>query len=305
MKKKRTATTLSLLFALNALVLCGCVIGSSVTDVHVYQDLNGNGKADPGEPGFANLRLGGGMPFPTDANGDSSYTALYESADDCKNQAQPSIVAPSGYKITQSDVPALDCGSISVFDFRQLARTVTFGLAPVAQASSPTATAAPSTPTAAPATATATAGIAAAPGIKVTITGVTPKAFTGPSQLISFMYKFTNTGNVDLPGPFTVNDLTADPSTVQCTQDPAVARLAVGQTISCASEYVTGATDVDAAKAGHPLYERVTVSTTFNSLTVQGQAETSLLYQALPTQAPQPTGTKPPPTKEVPATPTG
>ena len=68
----------------------------------------------------------------------------------------------------------------------------------------------------------------------------TPGTYSAIGATISYSYKLTNSGNVTLAGPFTVDD---DKATVTC---PADTSLAVGASITCTASYVVTQADLDA-----------------------------------------------------------
>ena len=68
----------------------------------------------------------------------------------------------------------------------------------------------------------------------------TPTSYDHVGQVISYSYLVTNTGNVTLPGQFTVSD---NKLTVTC---PATATLAPGASITCTASHTVVQADLDA-----------------------------------------------------------
>ena len=68
-----------------------------------------------------------------------------------------------------------------------------------------------------------------------------PLTYDTPGQVISYGYVVTNTGNVTLPGPFSVSD---DKATDESC--PATATLAPGASITCTATYTITQADIDA-----------------------------------------------------------
>ncbi len=65
MKRGRIAITLAVVVLALTQMMCGCLPTTITTNVFAYQDLNGNGKYDPGEPGFPKIMItysGGTVP---------------------------------------------------------------------------------------------------------------------------------------------------------------------------------------------------------------------------------------------------
>ena len=69
-----------------------------------------------------------------------------------------------------------------------------------------------------------------------------PLSYDQVGQVISYSYKITNTGNVTLAGPFTVND---NKVTVTC---PATPSLAPGASITCTASHTVTQADLDAGQ---------------------------------------------------------
>ena len=72
------------------------------------------------------------------------------------------------------------------------------------------------------------------------VKSATPTSYDHVGQVISYSYLVTNTGNVTLPGQFTVTD---DKLTVTC---PATATLAPGASITCTASHTVIQADLDA-----------------------------------------------------------
>ncbi len=91
--------------------------------------------------------------------------------------------------------------------------------------------------------------------------------FTAEGDTIDYEYLLTNSGNVELDGPFTVTD---DRTTVSC---PADTTLAVGNSITCTSQYTITAADVTAGSVtntatGHGVYAAAPVDSNVDTATV-------------------------------------
>ena len=122
-----------------------------------------------------------------------------------------SITCTASYQITQAD---LDAGSVTN----------------VASASGGGATSP---------TDTETVTAVQAPALLLVKTA-TPQTYSAVGDVISYSYLVTNSGNVTLAGPFTVDD---DKATVTCPTDTS---LAVGASITCTATYTIGQADLDA-----------------------------------------------------------
>ena len=74
------------------------------------------------------------------------------------------------------------------------------------------------------------------------VKSATPQSYDQVGQVISYSYKVTNTGNVTLPGPFTVSD---NKVTVTCPPTPS---LAPGAFITCTASHTVTQADLDAGQ---------------------------------------------------------
>ena len=74
------------------------------------------------------------------------------------------------------------------------------------------------------------------------VKSATPMSYDQVGDVISYSYVVTNTGNVTLPGPFTVNDSKV---AVTC---PATASLAPGASITCTASHTVTQADLDAGQ---------------------------------------------------------
>src|SRR5262249_34341579 len=90
----------------------------------------------------------------------------------------------------------------------------------------------------------------------------TPATYDRVGQAISYSYKVTNSGNVTLPGPFTVND---DRVAVTC---PPTASLAPGAFITCTASHSVTQGDLDAGSITN------TASATNGTVTSPNDSET-------------------------------
>ena len=84
--------------------------------------------------------------------------------------------------------------------------------------------------------------VAQHPALAIVKTITSGSKFTGAGDVIAYEYKVTNTGNVTVGGPITVDD---DKTAVAC---PVVASLAPGAFITCKSTYTVTTADVSAGK---------------------------------------------------------
>ena len=74
------------------------------------------------------------------------------------------------------------------------------------------------------------------------VKSATPLSYDQVGEVITYTYVVTNTGNVTVPGPFSVNDSKLD---VIC---PATTGLAPGESLTCTASYTVTQADLDAGK---------------------------------------------------------
>ena len=101
MNKKQTRLPLAFIALVLAQIACGDHVDHTV-NVHVYQDLNGNGTQDGGEPDFPGVTVGNDQLLGsviTDNNG--NQTVEHRNNSTCFNYSGD-IRIPSGYRITEN-----------------------------------------------------------------------------------------------------------------------------------------------------------------------------------------------------------
>ena len=105
-----------------------------------------------------------------------------------------------------------------------------------------------------------------------------PTVYSAVGQVITYTYVITNTGNVTLPGPFTITDNKI--ATVTCP----TGSLAPSATRTCTGTYTIQAADMTVSS----ITNIATASTTFNGNTVTSNQAQATIYrqtaQILPTQ---------------------
>ena len=105
-----------------------------------------------------------------------------------------------------------------------------------------------------------------------------PASYDAVDQVITYTYVVTNTSNVTLDGPFTVDD---DRTTVTC---PAVPTLAPGASITCTATYTITQADLDAGE----VVNHATASGSFDGTPVSSDEATAVVdADARPGAAPR------------------
>ncbi|MFP5218931.1 MAG: hypothetical protein ACLGIG_04235, partial [Actinomycetes bacterium] len=100
-----------------------------------------------------------------------------------------------------------------------------------------------------------------------------PTSYSAVGDVITYTYVVTNTGDVTLPGPFTVDD---DKATVTC---PDTASLALGASITCTASYTITQADLDAG-------EVTNVATATNGTVTSPPATATITRTAVLSQPP-------------------
>ena len=116
-------------------------------------------------------------------------------------------------------------------------------------------------------TCTMTNTLIATPALEL-VKSATPSTYDSVGDVISYSYVMTNTGNVTLIAPFTVDD---DKATVTCPGTPT--SLAPGEGITCSASYTISQPDLDAGSVkntaqGHGYYGTTPVDSNFDDETV-------------------------------------
>ena len=99
----------------------------------------------------------------------------------------------------------------------------------------------------------------------------TPATYDAVGDVINYNYKLTNSGNVTLSSPYTVND---DKATVTCPSTPV--SLAIGEFITCTASYTITQADIEAGSVtntatAHAFYNATTIDSNQDSETVTAE----------------------------------
>ena len=279
---QKALTNIALAFVAIAVVQTMCNFNppsTATTTVFVYQDLNNNGEFDQGEPPFPDVTVNpGGV---TDQDGNLVYQKTFTNTRECIGVSEVGVTVPEGYSLSQSQIEELKCNYVGVLSDKNIERKAVFGLAPTEVQQESTAPQGDEPEQVQPELTTAPE-TSETPGLSMSMSA-DPTSFSRPRQRLNFTYTFTNTGDVELTGPFDINDNMADPGSIKCDQDPASAVIAPGESVTCTSSYLTTADDTSS------VVDQVTVSVSTQSGQIQAQALAVVEYVSKPEGKGEPT----------------
>jgi hypothetical protein len=263
--------------------------------IHTFIDYNLNGTPDEGDEMLAGVQLayGGFGSQPTNEGGTATFAVHLENEEGCLylNEQKPiTVLPPPGYMLKEMEVGPWNCelseqgsgASFTVsnednFAYLRFERQTDASLPPpvIVQEVPPTLTPLPMPMF------VETATLLSQPKPALTLEAITrPATFSRTGVEIKFSYRFTNTGDVTLTGPFILKDLTSDPSTIFCSQYLETAVIGPGQFIDCGGSRKSREPDIEQGVIGNV----ITISVTYvdplsgSSFAVSAEAQTGSVY---------------------------
>jgi len=248
MKKYRSRVILAFIFIMMVQAACGCSINYTV-DAFVYEDVNGNGTQDSGEPGIPNISFY--RDFDTDSNGyDYGYRQMGDNH--CPSASFDiyfiQVTVPSGFTLTEKaynedwnctlltdSIPTNFSRSYRVFIEEAQTRELRIGLAPIF-------------------------GFTKTPH---------PSTFSAAGQEISYTFLITNPPGAEITNT-TITDSKLGLTDFDCT-----GTIPGGQSDSCTGTYTT--TDADVAAGSITNTATVTIFIGGTSLELEASATVNLV----------------------------
>jgi hypothetical protein len=253
--------------------------------MHTFIDHNQNGAPDEGDEMLTGVQLayGGFGSQTSNAQGVVVFAVHLENEEGCLylNEQKPITILPlPGLALQSMEVGPWNCSPFTAesednFAYLRFERPADAAPPPVA-----TQAAATLTPLPMPMF-VETATLLNQPKPALSLEAITrPATFGRTGVEIKFSYRFTNTGDVTLTGPFILKDLTSDPSTIICSQYLETAVIGPGQFIDCGGSRKSREPDIEQGVIGNV----ITISVTYvdplsgSSFAVSAEAQTGSVY---------------------------
>lgn len=258
--------------------------------MQTFVDANQNGTPDAGDEMLSGVQLayGGFGSQPSNEAGMATFAVHLADEQTCLylNEQKPiTVLPPPGYVLKDMEVGPWNCeqkwdSSFAITDEDNYAYLRFEKQA----AATPMPTAAPALPTLTPIPTpfpVTMTPLPSQPRPALTMEAkTTPATFSRAGVNIKFSYRFTNTGNVTLTGPFTLKDLTSDPGSIICSQYLQTAVIAPGESIECGGSRQARPPDVSAGVVGNVITISVTYVDPLSNSTfpVSAEAQTGSVY---------------------------
>lgn len=252
--------------------------------MHAFVDTNLNGTPDAGEEMLTGVQIayGGFGSQPSNEQGVATFAVHMENTEACVylNEQKPiTILPPPGYVLKDMEVGLWNCeqNEEDNFAYLRFEQPADAALPPpvVVEEVAPTLTPVPMPMF----VETATSPIQPHPALTMEAKTI-PATFGRTGVDIKFTYRFTNTGNVTLTGPFTLKDLTSDPGSIICSQYLQTAVIAPGEFIDCGGSRKSRQPDINQGVVGNV----ITISVTYvdplsgGSFPVSAEVQTGSVY---------------------------
>ncbi len=297
--KIRSGTLIMLALLAVSQLRCSATSAASTTSkqgsmvMQAFVDHNLNGIPDAGDEMLPGVQIayGGFGSQPSNEQGAATFAVHQENEAACLylNEQKPiTILPPPGYVLKEMEVGPWNCeqseqqwgSSFAVSqedNFAYLRFEKPADAAPPPVATQVQATLTP-IPTPIP---VATATLLTQPRPALTMEARTiPGTFGRTGVDIKFTYRFTNTGNVTLTGPFILKDLTSEPSSIICSQYLATAVIQPGGFIDCDGGRKSRQPDINQGVIGNVITISVTYvdPLTASTFPVSAEAQTGSVY---------------------------